>query len=438
MFRHAPRPRRSLCAAVAGLAVVVGATACPVTTDPDPAPAPVAPGTLVRSELAFDASPEVDAAAAAALVESHYAVADDLLGQQDQSTNQALSPTSILMAFGMLSAGARGETLSELEAGLSLPPQDQLHPAENGLLVALRDRDVEATEEGEGLVLRPVNALFPQTGFDVETPFLDTLGTRYDAGVHLMDFAADPEPARVAINEFVGDSTNDRITNLLPEGSIDPSTRLVLVNALYLKGAWAEPFEAERTSDQTFHAVDGDVEVPFLHGVHNGARYLQTREFELVELPLVGGQIALDVIMGLDDVGGDVSTLSTTLATLGDGPATPVEIALPTWQVRVPMNLIPALQALGVEQLFGAADLSGISTTTDLTVTGAFHQTFFAVDAGGVEAAAATAIVAGETSIPPPPVTVTVDRPFHFILRDTTTNTPLFVGRIANPADRDE
>jgi serpin B len=108
-------------------------------------------------------------------------------------------------------------------------------------------------------------------------------------------------------------------------------------------------------------------------------------------------------------------------------------IAMPKFTTRVKTDLVPALQDLGVDDLFEAADLSGISATADLTVTGAFHETFFALDENGVEAAAATAIVVGEASLPPPPVTVVLDEPFLFILRDTATNTPLFVGSIASP-----
>jgi len=426
-----PRFRRL---ALALAVLVAGSTACgPDLPEPD---GRANVGTFVRSGLAFDGAPAVASADVRDLGDRQLALALDLLAQDDADDNRALSPTSIAMAFAMLSAGARGDTLAELEAALHLPPQEDLHLRMNALLLALRDRDVAATEDSDGLVLAPVNDLYPQDGFDVEAAFLDVLGERYDAGVWLMDFVNRAAEARVAINDAISDATRGRIPELLPDGSLDASTRLVLTNALYLKGAWAAPFDPANTRDETFRAPDGDVVVPFVHGVHDSAKHVTNRQLEVTELPLVGGQIALDLVPLSSFAGGppDATALAEALATLDESPATPVDIALPKFTTRVKTDLVPALQQLGVDDLFAAADLSGISSTADLTVTGAFHETFFALDEKGVEAAAATAIVVGETSIPPPPVTVVLDEPFLFILRDTTTNTPLFVGSIAAPS----
>jgi len=424
-------PRFLLLALAAAVATAAG---CP--TAPVPPDGRDDVGTFVRSSLTLDESPEVDVAAVRDLGDRQMALALDLLALADAGENQALSPTSIAMAFAMLSAGARGETLAELEAALHLPPQGELHSRMNALLLALRDRDVAATEDSDGLVVAPVNDIYPQQGFTVETPFLDVLGERYDTGVWLMDYVNQAEAAREAINGAIAEATRDKIPELLPEGSLDSSTRLVLTNALYLKGAWANPFDPANTRDETFRAPGGDVTVPFLHGVHDGAKHLTNRQIEVTELPLVGGQIVLDLIPLSTFAGGtpDAAALAGAFATLDESPATPVDIALPKYTTRVATDLVPALKSLGVDDLFGAADLSGISSTTDLTVTGAFHETFFALDEKGVEAAAATAIVVGETSIPPPPVTVVLDEPFLFVLRDTTTNTPLFVGSVAEPA----
>jgi serpin B len=425
---------RSIHMPLFALAAAVCAAGCPTTPEgPDPH-ADV--GTFVRSGLAFDEAPDVDVADVRDLGDRQLAVALDLLALTDASENQALSPTSIAMAFSMLSAGARGNTLGELEAALQLPAQADLHNRMNALMLAMRDRDVAATEDSDGLVLVPVNDIYPQDGFTIETPFLDILGERYDAGVWLMDYVNQADAARDAINEAIDVATRGKIPELLPDGALDSGTRLVLTNALYLKGAWADPFDPDNTRDGVFRAASGDVTVPFLHGVHDGAKHLTNRQLEVTELPLVGGQIALDLIPLSSFAGGtaDAAALAEALAALDETPVTPVNIALPKYTTRVATDLVPALQALGVADLFGAADLSGISATADLTVTGAYHETFFALDEKGVEAAAATAIVVGETSIPPPPVTVVLDEPFLFVLRDTTTNTPLFVGSIALPA----
>lgn len=427
-----PHPRHL---ALALVVFVAGTTACPRQDSAEPRRLEEV-GSFVRSGLAFDTAPDVEVAAVRDLGDRQLALALDLLGLADANDNRALSPTSIAMAFAMLSAGARDDTLAELEAALHLPPQADLHRRMNALLLALRDRDVAATDDRDGLVLAPVNDLYPQQGFEVEAPFLDVLGERYDAGVWLMDFESHAAEARDAINAAIEKATRGKIPELLPEGSIDADTRLVLTNALYLKGAWASPFDPASTRDETFRAPGGDVVVPFVRGVHEGAKHVTNRQLEITELPLVEGQIALDLIplSSFADSAPDAIALAGALATLDESPTTPVDIALPKFTTRVKTDLVPALQELGVDVLFGDADLSDISATAALTVTGAFHETFFALDEGGVEAAAATAIVVGPPEAEPPsPVTVVLDEPFLFILRDTATNTPLFVGSIASP-----
>ena len=426
-----PHPRHL---ALALAVFVAGTTACPQQDSPLPADRDDV-GSFVRSGLAFDTAPDVEVAAVRDLGDRQLALALDLLALADASENRALSPTSIAMAFAMLSAGARGDTLAELEAALHLPPQEDLHRRMNALLLALRDRDVPPTDDSDGLVLAPVNDLYPQQSFEVEAPFLDVLGERYDAGVWLMDFVNHAADAREAINAAIEKATRGRIPELLPDGAITAETRLVLTNALYLKGAWASPFNPASTSDKTFRAPGGDVVVPFVHGVHDSAKHVTNRQLEITELPLVEGQIALDLIplSSFADGAPDAIALAEALATLDETPGTPVDIAMPKFTTRVKTNLVPALRELGVDTLFGLADLSGISATTALTVTGAFHETFFALDEKGVEAAAATAIVAEDAEAEMPPVTVVLDEPFLFILRDTATNTPLFVGSIASP-----
>jgi serpin B len=334
------------------------------------------------------------------------------------------------MAFAMLSAGARGETLAELERTLHFPSPDVLHPAMNALLVLLRDRDVPAGEENDGVLLRPVNQLFQERTFAVEAPFLDTLGVNYDAGVQLVDFVNEPDPTRLAINDWVLEQTRERIADLLPDGSIDSLTRLVLVNALYLKAAWECAFREEATSDGAFHAPGGDVTVPFMRGEIVGARYSRIGDADVLELPLAGEELAFTVVVPRDGAAVDLVALAAQFDALGGARA---QVNLPRFRVTLPLDLVEALGELGMHDLFdaGACDLTGINPRADLYVTGAFHKTFVDVNEKGVEAAAATAIVVGETSVPEP---IFVDEPFYFFVRDRATNTPLFVGFVADPS----
>ncbi len=388
------------------------------------------PGETMRSALAFDDDPAVDDATLRQLAAGQIALAGDLLELGGTAENQALSPVSISMAFAMLSAGARGETLAELETTLHFPAQDVLHPAMNALLVRLRERDVPPSAENDGVTLSPVNQVFQERAFAVESPFLDVLGVGYDAGVQLVDFAGAPDPTRVAINDWVLEQTHDRIADLLPSGSIDSLTRLVLVNALYLKAAWEQGFEASATSDGPFHAPGGDVTVPFLRGDIGAAGYATIDGADVVELPLAGGELAFTVVVPRGGASIDLPAVAAQFDTLTSGGAF---VNLPRFRVTLPLDLKEALGSLGISALFDSStcDLTGINPDADLYVSGAFHKTFVNVDEKGVEAAAATAIVVGDTSVPP---TVVVDEPFYFFVRDRSTGAPLFAGFIADPS----
>jgi serpin B len=388
------------------------------------------PGHTARSALSFDDSPAVDDAALHDLAAGQVALAADLLALGGTAHNQALSPVSISMAFAMLSAGARGNTLAEVEHALHFPAQDVLHPAMDALLVRLRALDVPAGADNDGVLLRPVNQVFQEQTFDVAAAFLDTLGSRYDAGVQLVDFLNEPDPTRVAINDWVLEQTRDRIADLLPPGSIDGLTRLVLVNALYLKAAWQQAFPETATSDGTFHAAGGDVTVPFLRADINEAGHARIGDVDVLELPFAGGALAFTVLVPRGGAAVDLVALAGQLDALGSGE---VYVNLPRFRVTVPLDLKDALGTLGVHDLFdpSVSDLTGINSDADLYVSGAFHKTFVDVNEKGVEAAAATAIVIGDTAMPP---TVIVDEPFYFLVRDRGTGAPLFVGYVADPS----
>jgi len=280
------------------------------------------------------------------------------------------------------------------------------------------------------VVLSPVNQIFQERTFAVESAFLDTLGVNYDAGVQLVDFAGAPDPTRVTINDWVLVQTHDRIADLLPSGSIESLTRLVLVNALYLKAAWAQAFPALGTSDGTFHAPGGDVTVPFLRGDIEGAGYASIDGADVVELPFAGGELAFTIVVPRGGATVDLSAVAVQFDTLGRGGA---YVNLPRFRVTLPLDLKQALGSLGIHDLFDptACDLTGINPDANLYVSGAFHKTFVDVGEKGVEAAAATAIVIGDTSAPP---TVYVDEPFYFFVRDRSTGAPLFAGFIADPS----
>ena len=122
-------------------------------------------------------------------------------------------------------------------------------------------------------------------------------------GLERVDLAND-EAARRAINDWVSEQTEERIEELLAPGAVDVSTRLVLTNAIYFQASWLVPFREEATADGTFHLADGtEVQVPMMHQ-QDRLRVRQEEDYTAVELPYVGGQLRMTVLMPAAGHGG--------------------------------------------------------------------------------------------------------------------------------------
>jgi serpin B len=251
-----------------------------------------------------------------------------------------------------------------------------------------------------------------------------------------LDFARDSEAARLAINDWVAQRTNERIDELLPEGSIDDLTRAVLVNAIFFKANWQFPFDSDLTDGAPFHLLDGSTtDVQLMHGDMR-LDYAAGDGWQAVELPYVGGASMLVLVPDEGRFAEVEKELHERLLDEINRELTEhqVDLRVPRWESESDLDLIPPLEALGVKDLFdrSRADLSGIAGNRDLYVTGVFHDANITVDETGTEAAAATAVVVGEVSAPPP-AALTVDRPFIYLIRDDANGEILFMGRLLEP-----
>src|SRR5690606_13921297 len=162
-----------------------------------------------------------------------------------QSGNLILSPFSISLALAMTYAGAHGETESQMAQTLHFLPQEQLHPSFNQLDLNLQKENINSNKEQEPLQIKIANSIWAEQTFGFLKEFLDTLALNYGAGIYLSDFINNAEPTRQEINNWVSDKTQEKIQNLIPEGSLNPDTRMVLVNAIYFKADWLDQFDAE-------------------------------------------------------------------------------------------------------------------------------------------------------------------------------------------------
>jgi serpin B len=353
--------------------------------------------------------------------------------------NVILSPYSVAVALAMTRAGAAGETRAQLDRTLHFEGID-VDAGFNALERALSSRS-KAVENAEGervdVKLATANALWPQKGYPFTPMFLDLLAAQYGAGLHVVDFEHNTEAARRAINKWVAAETAKKIPELIPKDALDTLTRLVLTNAIYLKAAWAEPFDEAATSDRSFRRLDATtVSAPFMH-LTTELRFASGSGWQTVELPYAGGQLAMDLIVP------DSGRFDEVATTLRHG-ATPflsglsrqtVDLSLPKFRFRTAADIVDILASLGIVDLFDPtkADLSGMTDAEKLYVSGVLHEAFIDVNEKGTEAAAATAIVIRASAAPAKPVELVVDRPFFVVLRDLETNAVLFLGRVVDP-----
>jgi serpin B len=383
------------------------------------------------------AAPDVAAPELKELAGGNSAFAFDLYQTlREEKGNLFYSPYSISLALAMTYAGARGETERQMAQVMHFVlTQDRLHPALNGLDLALARRGQGAQGKDEkGFRLHIVNAIWGQRGYQFLAAFLDLLAENYGAGLRLLDFKSNPEASRVTINDWVSEQTEGRIEDLIPPDVINPLTRLVLTNAIYFNAAWAEPFQEGQTQDGPFYLLDGSqVTVPMMHQT-TSLGYAAGQGYQAVELLYDGRELSMVLLVpqkGTFEAFESALNAGRVEAILQDMRYARVALAMPRFEFESNFSLADALQAMGMQDAFGgAADFSGMTGSRDLFIRAVIHKAFVSVDEAGTEAAAATAVVMEKLGMPEEPVEVTVDRPFIFLIRDIETGTILFVGRV--------
>lgn len=416
-------------AALLSLVLAVSACAPAVTPGADIA---IAQADVPRASADPAAVSGVGAALSAFGLDLYRALAAD-------EPNVVLSPTSIALALAMARAGARGQTAAEMDAVMHGLASDDHATWLNALDQVLATRSgtfEDASGAGLPVALRIANAPFAQKGMPLEPAYLEALASRFGAGLRLVDYVAETEAARQLINGWVDGETEHRIPELLVPGILTTDTRLTLVNAIYLKAPWLTPFPAEATKPGAFTRADGStVEVPMM-ATSAAMRHAVGTGWRAVEIPYIGSSLAMMVIVPDNLAAFEQALTADQLASITAGLAeAQVSLTFPKFSIETKAELADVLSALGMPSAFdGRADFSGITKAERLAISDVIHQANIDVDEKGTEAAAATAVVMGKVSLPAEPVTLSVDRPFLFALRDVPTRAILFLGRVGDPS----
>jgi serpin B len=232
----------------------------------------------------------------------------------------------------------------------------------------------------------------------------------------------------------VSEQTEQRIKDLIPAGVLDAMTRLVLTNAVYFNAAWQNPFAKEATQAGDFTCADGTQVTKQLMSGTEEFGYADGNGWQVVELPYDRAELAMDIVLPDAGTWADFEAsfdADALAAMLREVDYQQVHLTMPKFGFENEFSLGQTLAAMGMPLAFdAAADFSGMTGNRDLSIGEVVHKSFVAVDEAGTEAAAATAVIMRLTAMPMQPVSVTVDRPFVFLIRDLETGAILFMGRL--------
>lgn len=327
--------------------------------------------------------------------------------------NTILSPQSLTLALGMAAEGAQGNTLEEILAALGV-----------------EDASWIAASLLEGL--KCANAAFTAPGLELSAQYVDRLNALYDAQWFEMDGNVVEK-----VNAWVREHTDELIENMLSEAP-DPGTGMILLNAVAMDAAWASPFSPEATGEEVFHAPGGDVQVQMMHQ-REYFDYAEKDGIQIVRLPYRDSDLEMWIALPPE---GAVFQLLEMLASEGmdvlrsDVEAREVALGLPKMDVADANTLSDALKLLGVETAFSdAADFS-VMSDVPMCIDEVLQKVRVQVDEDGTRAAAATALIMKTMAMQEtePPVEMTVNRPFVFVIADARTGAVCFAGAIENPA----
>jgi serpin B len=384
----------------------------------------------------------------------------DLLRQTATTTGNALlSPYSIQLAMAMTCAGADGETRAEMVRVLHYPPDESqvdhsfaaLQTELAGIMARQAAQAMTMQKYGvtnQPLTLTTANRLFGQSGYQFRPAFLDLLKDTYLAPFEPVDFVHDATGVTTRINAWVEQQTRDRIQDLIPADALSPITRLVLVNAIYLKAPWQEPFKQAATQPLPFQVPDvSTASVPTMF-INESFGYSQMNGYRVVVIPYAGRDLQFVIL--LPDAPDGLAALKASvtpemLTACANLPEQAVNLYLPKFKLEPPvLSLSKALQSLGMTTAFnqpsGSANFDRMAPRRPddyLYISDIFHKTFLKLDESGTEAAAATAVVMarfmGMPMNPPQPVEVRVDHPFLFAIQHRASGACLFLGQVTDP-----
>ncbi|NP_001089382.1 leukocyte elastase inhibitor isoform X2 [Xenopus laevis] len=359
------------------------------------------------------------------------------INENNSTGNLFFSPISLSTALAMVFLGTKGKTAEQMSKTLHFDAVKDLHSNFQTLNAEINKKDVST------YALNLANRLFGEKTFNFLPNFLSSVKKQYSADLGTVDFISALEDARKEINKWVSEQTKGKIPEVLSTGTVDRSTKLVLVNAIYFKGDWAKKFNAEHTTDMPFQLNKKEQKtVKMMYQKEKlPFNYIPDINCRILELPYVDYELSMIIILP-DNINDDTTGLQQLEKELSlekihewteNMMPTDVHIHLPKFKLEDSYKLKSQLAGMGMVDLFnsGSADLSGMSGSNNLFLSEVIHKSFVEVNEEGTEAAAASAGIAMMCMMREEEFNA--DHPFLFLIRHNATKSILFFGRYSSP-----
>ncbi|XP_075388771.1 serpin B10-like [Tenrec ecaudatus] len=379
------------------------------------------------------------------------------LSESAEGKNIFFSPWGISTALAMVYLGTKGPTAAQMAQVLRLtqdhgskscPESEKKRKMEfnlgkvEGICSGFQALISEINKPSNAYTLKTANGLYGEKTYPFHNKYLEDIKKYFGAEPRSVNFVETPDQIRKEINSWVENKTEGKIPNLLPEDSVDPATRMVLVNALYFKGVWEHQFPVENTTEKPFRInkttskpvqmMSMKRKLPVFHIEQPQAMGLQL-DYESRDLSLL--ILLPEDVSGLNQLEEAITSERMEAWTSEDRKELyDVQLHLPKFKLEESYDLKSVLSSMGMSDAFSQskADFSAMSLERNLFLSNVFHKSFVEINEKGTEAAAASG---SEVSvrIRLPSLEVNVDRPFLFMIIHNKTNSILFYGRFASP-----
>ena len=356
------------------------------------------------------------------LINSNNDFAFNLFRKARGDKSKILSPLSITFALGMLSNGADGQTLKEINQTLGFGGAGA--DAINTFCQKMLKESNTLDEKTKALI---ANTIFVNEGFGyrLQEGFVDKVNAYYDAQPQNRDF--DDGETMDVINQWASDHTMGMIPRVLDEDTFNPSAVSYLLNALYFKGIWSDPFKKENTKDEPFGGGD---DVPMMQKRSEDIRYAENDLYQAIRLPYGNGAYRMDVFLPRED-----KTIGEVLDVFDGSNWQPqylmkeVDLKLPRFETDTYQSLERIMSDLGMPEAFLPSAEFPYFCNVPIYISNMFQVAKIKLDEEGTEAAAVTVIEAKASSMPSEPKRFYANRPFLYVISEQSTGAIFFIGQ---------